>query len=116
MSASDTEKFQRAIITKRVDLTPELWMIRIQPNGEFKFAPGQYATLGIDGPNKRTERPYSIVSAPHESELEFFFELVPPGDLTPLLYKLNPATKCSCEGFLKGASCSIPRAATPITF
>ena len=56
-------------------------MIRVRPNGEFKFAPGQYATLGVEGPDKRAERPYSIVSSPHESELEFFFELVPPGDL-----------------------------------
>jgi ferredoxin--NADP+ reductase len=90
MSSSNTDKFYRAIITKRVDIAPELWMIRIRPDGEFKFAPGQYATLGIESPDGRKERPYSIVSAPHESELEFFFELVPPGDLTPLLYRLQP--------------------------
>src|SRR5277367_2037957 len=89
MSTSDTERFHRARITKRVDIAPELWMIRVQPDGEFTFAPGQYATLGVEGPDKRTERPYSVVSSPHESELEFFFELVPPGDLTPLLYKLQ---------------------------
>jgi ferredoxin-NADP reductase len=52
MSGSDTEKFHRATITKRVDLAPELWTIRIQPNGEFKFAPGQYATLGLEGLGK----------------------------------------------------------------
>jgi ferredoxin--NADP+ reductase len=89
MSGSDAEKFHRATITQRVDITPELWMIRVQPNGEFKFAPGQYATLGLQGANRRTERPYSIVSSPYENELEFFFELVPPGDLTPLLYRLQ---------------------------
>ena len=102
MSGSDTEKFHRATITKRVDIAPELWMIRIQPNREFKFAPGQYATLGLDGPNKRTERPYSIVSAPHESELEFFFELVPPGDLTPLLYRLQPGHEVLVRRVPKG--------------
>jgi len=90
MSASETEKFHRARITKRVDIAPGLWMIHVQPNADFKFAPGQYATLGLEGPDKRRERPYSIVSSPYQSELEFFFELVPPGDLTPLLYKLNP--------------------------
>jgi ferredoxin--NADP+ reductase len=89
MSGSDAQKFHRARITKRVDIAPELWMIRVEPNGDFKFAPGQYATLGLDGPDKRRERPYSIVSSPSEGELEFFFELVPPGDLTPLLYKLQ---------------------------
>ncbi len=89
MSASDAERFYRATITQRLDIAPELWMIRVQPDGEFKFAPGQYATLGLESPGLRRERPYSIVSSIYESELEFFFELVPPGDLTPLLYRLQ---------------------------
>jgi ferredoxin/flavodoxin---NADP+ reductase len=88
MTTAD-EKFYHARITKRVDLAPDLWMIRIQAGGEFKFAPGQYATLGVQGPEKRSERPYSIVSSPYESEIEFFFELVPEGELTPQLYKLQ---------------------------
>ncbi|OLE57647.1 MAG: hypothetical protein AUG13_02955 [Chloroflexi bacterium 13_1_20CM_2_59_7] len=88
MSTAD-EKFYHAKITKRLDFAPDLWMIRIQAGGEFKFAPGQYATLGVQGPEKRSERPYSIVSSPYENEIEFFFELVPHGELTPLLYKLQ---------------------------
>src|SRR5712691_2778623 len=88
MSATD-DKFYRPRITKRVDFAPALWMIRVDPGGEFQFAPGQYATLGVEGPQKRSERPYSIVSSPYENEIEFFFELVPHGELTPLLYKLQ---------------------------
>src|SRR5438132_9161602 len=88
MSAAD-DKFFHATITKRVDYAPDLWMIRIQTAGEFKFAPGQYATLGVEGPDKRSERPYSIASSPYEDEIEFFFELVPEGELTPKLYKLQ---------------------------
>jgi ferredoxin--NADP+ reductase len=102
MSASDAEKFHRVTITRRVDIAPELWMIRVQPSGEFKFAPGQYATLGIEGPDKRRERPYSVVSSPYENELEFFFELVPPGDLTPLLYKLHPGDEMLMRKVPKG--------------
>ena len=83
------EKHYRAKITKRVDLAPELWMIRIDPGAEFKFTPGQYATLGVHGEDKRSERPYSIVSSPYENEVEFFFELVPNGELTPKIYSLN---------------------------
>jgi ferredoxin/flavodoxin---NADP+ reductase len=83
------DKFYRAKITKREDFAPELWMIRIRAGGEFKFAPGQYATLGVEGSAKRLERPYSIVSSPYEDEIEFFFELVPQGELTPELYKLQ---------------------------
>lgn len=88
MSAPD-DKFYHAKITKRADFAPDLWMIRIQAGGEFKFAPGQYATLGVQGLEKRSERPYSIVSSPYEDEIEFFFELVPEGELTPLIYKLQ---------------------------
>ncbi len=78
------DKFYHPRITKRIDFAPDLWMIRINPGGEFRFAPGQYATLGVDGSQKRVERPYSIVSSPYENEIEFFFELVPQGDLTPV--------------------------------
>lgn len=85
------DKFFHAQITKRVDFSPELWMFRIQSGGEFKFVPGQYATLGVEAlGGKRIERPYSIASAPYEDEVEFFFELVPEGALTPLLHKLQP--------------------------
>jgi len=81
------DKHYRARITHRVDLAPELWSIRVRPEGEFRFAPGQYATLGLEGNGSRSERPYSICSAPHEQELEFFFELVPGGELTPQIYE-----------------------------
>jgi ferredoxin--NADP+ reductase len=84
------EKFYRAEITKRVDFAPDLWMFRIRTGGAFKFVPGQYATLGVEADGKRIERPYSIVSSPAENELEFFFELVPAGALTPLLHQLQP--------------------------
>jgi ferredoxin/flavodoxin---NADP+ reductase len=83
------DRFYRAIVTRRVDLSPDLWTMRIRPEGEFKFTPGQYATLCLPGSARRLERPYSIVSSPYEDELEFFFELVPAGDLTPELYQLQ---------------------------
>src|SRR6266851_3249925 len=80
------DKHYRARITKRADFSPDLWMIRIDPGAEFSFAPGQYATLGIERDGRRLERPYSIVSSPYEKELEFFFELVPEGATTPPLH------------------------------
>ena len=88
MSGSD-DKFYRVRITQRRDYAPDLWMIRVQADGEFKFAPGQYATLGVEHAEKRSERPYSIVSSPYENEIEFFFELVPQGELTPHIYALQ---------------------------
>jgi ferredoxin/flavodoxin---NADP+ reductase len=102
MSHCTEEKFFRAKVTKRVDITPELWTIRVQPQGEFSFSPGQYATLSLKGVERRHERPYSIVSSPYESEIEFFLELVPPGALTPLLYKLHPGDELQMRKHPKG--------------
>lgn len=83
------DKHYRAQITKRQDFSTDLWAVRIDPGVEFRFAPGQYATLGVERDARRRERPYSIVSSPYESELEFFFELVPDGETTPPLYDLQ---------------------------
>ena len=96
------EKFFHAEITRRVDFAPDLWMVRLRAGGEFKFVPGQYATLGVEHNGKRVERPYSIVSSPAEEEVEFFFELVPEGALTPLLHKLQPGDQLSMRKVPKG--------------
>jgi ferredoxin/flavodoxin---NADP+ reductase len=89
MTTAD-DKFYHARITQRVDFAPDLWMIRVQAGEHFNFQPGQYATLGVEEGGKRIERPYSIASSPAEDEVEFFFELVPEGALTPKLHKLQP--------------------------
>jgi ferredoxin/flavodoxin---NADP+ reductase len=101
MRVSD-DKFYHARITRRVDVAPDLWIFRIQPGGEFQFAPGQFATLGLQDGDERVERPYSIVSAPSEGELEFFFELVPQGALTPRLYNLQPGDEVLMRKIPKG--------------
>src|SRR5437588_1071455 len=101
MPAPD-EKFFHAHSTGRVDFAPDLSMFRIRSGGEFNFVPGQYATLGVELEGKRIERPYSIVSAPSETEVEFFFELVPEGALTPLLYKLQPSDELLMRKLPKG--------------
>ena len=101
MTTSD-DKFFKATILTRKDFSHDLWMIRVKVDGEFKFSPGQYATLGVDGPEKRSERPYSIVSSPLENEIEFFFELVPNGELTPKLYALKPGDDCLMRKSSKG--------------
>lgn len=76
-------------IVARRDITPDLWAIRIRPEEPFPFRPGQYATIGVQLEEKVLERPYSIVSAPEEPELELFIELIPGGALTPHLHPLR---------------------------
>jgi ferredoxin--NADP+ reductase len=101
MSPSE-DKFYRARVTKREDFAPDLWAIRVNAGGPFAYKPGQYATLGVITPEKHVERPYSIVSSPYESELEFFIELVPHGELTPLLYKLQVGDEMTMRKVAKG--------------
>jgi len=83
-------------------LSDDLWVIWVNPGGEFRFTAGQYATLGVQTATKLIERPYSIVSAPYEKELEFFIELVPHGGLTPLLYKLHVGDEMTLRKVAKG--------------
>jgi len=96
------DKFYRARITERRDIAPDLWRIRLDPGGKFEFVAGQYATLGVEIPEKRVERAYSIVSSPYEKELEIFFELVPEGELTPLLNKLHVGDQVLMRKAAKG--------------
>jgi ferredoxin/flavodoxin---NADP+ reductase len=95
------DKHFHARIRDRRDLSPDLWLLRLDPGGPFEFRAGQYATLGFERDGQRVERAYSIVSSPYEEFLEFFLELVPDGGLTPQLHKL--------------ASLSIFAAAAPAT-
>ena len=85
-----SDKHYRTEIVERRDFSHDLWAIRIKAEGPFSFTPGQYATFGVSEANKIIERPYSIVSSPYEETLEFFFELVLEGELTPRLHKLQP--------------------------
>ena len=95
-------KHLRAQIVSRQDYAPDLWSIRIAPEQPLPFKPGQYATLGVPKDGKIIERPYSIVSSPAEPEVEFFFELVPEGALTPLLHPLGTGAELLVRPACKG--------------
>ena len=108
----DKERFYRARILQRRKLTDDLWSIRVERDSEFRFVAGQYATLGVLAPHKHIERPYSIVSSPYESDLEFFLELVPRGELTPALHALQVGDEITIRKAAKGRFTLAPDAAT----
>ncbi|MGH9328720.1 MAG: FAD-binding oxidoreductase [Terriglobia bacterium] len=87
------DKFQQVEIISRTDYSEDLWSIRARAEEKLIFKPGQYATLGAECGNRLIQRAYSIVSSPLEDEMEFFFELVPQGELTPLLFELQTGQK-----------------------
>lgn len=97
-----SDKHYRAEIIERRDFSEDLWAIRIKSEGPFSFTPGQYATFGVAEDDKLIERPYSIVSSPYEDTLEFFFELVPEGQLTPRLHKLPTGASLMMRKTAKG--------------
>jgi hypothetical protein len=101
------EKFYSARIIERRDISDDLWVIRVDLAGEYRYEPGQYATLGLLTPEKHYERAYSIVSAPHEKFLEFFIELVPHGNLTPGYTRIGLATNSHCGKWPGDGSLSI---------
>jgi ferredoxin--NADP+ reductase len=97
-----SEKHYQVRVVSRRDLSPDLWVIRVERNSEFHFVAGQYATLGEPAKGKLIERAYSIVSSPYESELEFFIELVQQGQLTPHLHSRKPGDILTCRRIAKG--------------
>ncbi|MBI4308420.1 MAG: ferredoxin--NADP reductase [Chloroflexi bacterium] len=90
--------FSEATVVERVDLTPDLMVIKLAPSIPFRFKPGQYCTIGVEN----VERAYSIVSAPWEPYIELFIELVPHGKLTPKLWRLHPGDAVNLRPKAKG--------------
>ena len=95
-----------ARLVERNDITEDLMVIKLEPEtDEFRFKAGQYCTLGLQG----IERAYSIVSAPYEQCLEVFVELVPEGELTPLMWKMKVGDTMTLRPRAKGLFTMDPR-------
>lgn len=89
-------------ITYREDLTPDLAILRIQPDDGSPvpdFKPGQFVTLGLklDGDDKVTNRAYSLSSPPEEKryfELYIKWAMEPvPGKFTSALFNMKVGDK-----------------------
>jgi ferredoxin--NADP+ reductase len=99
---------ENATLIGRVDITPQLVILRIRPDGGVgDFTPGQYVLLGLprsapripeateeEAPStpdgKLIRRAYSISSGSLERDcLEFYVSLVTNGELTPRLFALK---------------------------
>ncbi len=94
-----TDSLPQARLVYREDVTDELMVIKLEPeDGPFRFKAGQYCTLGREG----VERAYSIVSAPYEPLLEIFVELVPEGELTPRMWRMEVGDSMSIRPRPKG--------------
>jgi len=78
-----------AELIERREVSANLAVLRFLVAERPSFTAGQFATIGINADGDVIERPYSIVSSPHQPFLEFFVELVPGGSITPKLWELK---------------------------
>lgn len=82
-TVSDERVEKIKTLTERFDRPyPSLLQLRVQPDTDLDFSPGQYVTLRA----RDTPRAYSIASPPTEEELEFAIRRVPGGRLTENLF------------------------------
>lgn len=91
-------KYTRQTVTHVQAWVPgKLFSLRVSRDPAYVFQPGQFARLGlpIDNPDDPAGAPtlwraYSMVSAPRETELEFYSIVVPEGPFSPRLAQLRP--------------------------
>ncbi|MGY4533358.1 ferredoxin--NADP+ reductase [Pseudomonas sp. TE3786] len=89
MTASD-DKFTRETLLDVRPWSPTLFSLRTTRDAGFRFRAGQFARLGVrkaDG--SLVWRAYSMLSAPHDEHLEFFSIVVPGGEFTSELSRLQ---------------------------
>ncbi|MFN8770375.1 MAG: ferredoxin--NADP reductase [Neisseriaceae bacterium] len=84
------EKYTIEKVTYLKKWTDHLFSFRTTRNESYKFIPGQFARLGVlKEDNTFVWRPYSIVSADYDEELEFYSIIVPDGEFTQRLKNIN---------------------------
>ncbi|MFP6833018.1 MAG: ferredoxin--NADP reductase [Pseudomonas sp.] len=89
MTAS-VENFTCQTLLDVKPLTPSLFTLRTTRDPGFRFRAGQFARLGVVKADGSTVwRAYSMVSSPFDEHLEFFSIVVPGGEFTSELSRLE---------------------------
>ncbi|AMQ84859.1 MULTISPECIES: ferredoxin--NADP reductase [Pseudomonas] len=84
------EKFTCQTLLDVQPLTPSLFTLRTTRDAGFRFRAGQFARLGVTKSDGSTVwRAYSMVSSPFDEFLEFFSIVVPGGEFTSELSRLQ---------------------------
>lgn len=95
---SNSDKYTAETITSIQTWTPNLFSFRLTRAPAFRFAPGQFARLGVKKPDPKARdgsgysivwRAYSMVSADFDEFLEFYSIVVPGGEFTSELANLK---------------------------
>ncbi|MCC5854183.1 MAG: ferredoxin--NADP reductase [Idiomarina sp.] len=76
-------------VVEKKEWNPTLFSLRVQTQ-PFTFTAGQFVRLGLQGPEGRIQRAYSLVNSPDQTVLDFMVTLVPDGLFSPMLAALRP--------------------------
>jgi ferredoxin--NADP+ reductase len=78
-----------ATVVSRIDWNDHLFSLRFSCVNFPLFKAGQFTKVGVEHDGKILSRPYSLVSAPDDNELEIIAVPVEDGLLSPKLHKLQ---------------------------
>src|SRR5437868_944359 len=81
--------FHREKVLSVQHWTDTLFSFRATRNSGFRFQNGQFAMIGLEVDGRPLMRAYSMASANHEDELEFFSIKVADGPLTSKLQQIK---------------------------
>lgn len=81
--------FHREKVLSVQHWTDTLFSFKATRSSGFRFLNGQFAMIGLEIDGRPLLRAYSMASANHEEELEFFSIKVPDGPLTSRLQKIQ---------------------------
>jgi len=89
--AIDPSQYSQLTLVERTDVSEDLAVFHLESETPIDFTPGQYATIGVMDETRERPllRPYSVVSTPGSTHLEFFVERVEDGALTSHLWELE---------------------------
>ena len=96
MNTGSTDKFTSERVTHVQTWVPgKLFSFRLSRHAGLRFTPGQFLRLGVNRilagkPDEIAWRAYSVVSADYAEHLEFFSIVVPGGEFTSELVRLQP--------------------------
>jgi len=106
---TDSKYTRQTVTSVRPWVPGKLFSLRVTRDPAYAFQPGQFARVGLpadDAPDAAPTlwRAYSMVSAPHDPWLEFYSIVVPEGQFSPRLARLQPGDALYVEkapyGFL----------------
>jgi ferredoxin/flavodoxin---NADP+ reductase len=99
----DATKFTEEPLVWMHHWNPALMSLRVRRDPAYRFAPGQFARIGLRGEDGEIIwRAYSIVSAPDEAFLEFFLVVVPTGAFSARVAKLKPGDTMLVDKLAQG--------------